>query len=420
MEINFDTRLSYNDLEQIEKPAGAEGSFESLGRELALGVKVPLTDFDTSLSEHWVFTGEAAYKHLSDDDKNKGSAVDTAFVRLGIEYRRKYFYAALKGGIGFSAIRTDFGQGRYSLPRDFNYPVTGSFEVGGRYCFGDRVCLRGFVGGSYEHAVGGEARSRYTNWTPGVGVGVDFAATPRKVFEYRLDKANQTIVLLQIEVGELKAENFRLRAALADLRERFATLTDKSEGQTKKIRRLEGELDASQSTAQERGGTIKEQLSEISRLSRENASLRAQLKARPPVNPTGGIQRPTGPDKEVVLFVINGDEISGQKKVTKSGSEGIRNPQLDLIAERLRADSSLAIRIKGHASRSGPESYNQKLSDRRAKAVESYLTSKSGVNRSQILEAKGYGTSKQPVPEKPESEANQAVTITFARKDQTP
>jgi outer membrane protein OmpA-like peptidoglycan-associated protein len=87
-------------------------------------------------------------------------------------------------------------------------------------------------------------------------------------------------------------------------------------------------------------------------------------------------------------------------KLTQAAREN-----LDQFAKAIK-DPRLAgskFEIDGHTDAVGPEEYNQGLSERRAKAVVSYLTSE-GIDAS-LLEAKGFGKSKPRVanPYSPEN-----------------
>ena len=68
-------------------------------------------------------------------------------------------------------------------------------------------------------------------------------------------------------------------------------------------------------------------------------------------------------------------------------------PLIEQIAEMLRSDPGLKIRIEGHTDAQGDKAYNQNLSEKRAAAVLSILTKKYQISDSQ-LESKGYGESK--------------------------
>jgi outer membrane protein OmpA-like peptidoglycan-associated protein len=58
----------------------------------------------------------------------------------------------------------------------------------------------------------------------------------------------------------------------------------------------------------------------------------------------------------------------------------------------LRDNPNAHVRIAGYTSASGTEAYNQKLSERRAKAVEDYLTDEGLVSQSRLTRI-GYGES---------------------------
>ena len=71
-------------------------------------------------------------------------------------------------------------------------------------------------------------------------------------------------------------------------------------------------------------------------------------------------------------------------------------PVLDEIAEELTSDSALRVSIEGHADSTGTNKYNQGLSERRAKAVYTYLMKKNiGASR---LTTVGFGEEKPAYP----------------------
>ncbi len=79
----------------------------------------------------------------------------------------------------------------------------------------------------------------------------------------------------------------------------------------------------------------------------------------------------------------------GSSKLTTSS-----HTILDQIASVLKAngnDKKVSIRVNGHTDSTGPEEYNQVLSEQRAESVKKYLVSK-GVSESNIS-VKGYGES---------------------------
>jgi len=71
-------------------------------------------------------------------------------------------------------------------------------------------------------------------------------------------------------------------------------------------------------------------------------------------------------------------------------------PQLDALVEGIRRlPGTQAVVIEGHTDSIGPEAYNDKLSQRRAQAVRSYLVAQ-GIDASR-LRAEGYGE-QRPLP----------------------
>jgi outer membrane protein OmpA-like peptidoglycan-associated protein len=84
---------------------------------------------------------------------------------------------------------------------------------------------------------------------------------------------------------------------------------------------------------------------------------------------------------------------------------------LDDVAKTLAANPGAKIRIEGHTDDVGAEAANQKLSQRRAEAVKTYL-SKKGVDPAR-MEAKGFGESNPVDPGKTAKarEANRRVDI---------
>jgi OOP family OmpA-OmpF porin len=75
----------------------------------------------------------------------------------------------------------------------------------------------------------------------------------------------------------------------------------------------------------------------------------------------------------------------------------------------------MSVAIEGHADSTGPDAYNQKLSERRAKAVMAYLVNTVGIDPSRLT-AVGYGESRPAYPnDTPENQAkNRRVEFTPA------
>ena len=81
-------------------------------------------------------------------------------------------------------------------------------------------------------------------------------------------------------------------------------------------------------------------------------------------------------------------------------------PELDRVATVLKKYPKTTILIQGHTDASGPEDYNQTLSEKRAQAVKNALIQK-GVREVRLF-AEGYGES-QPISSDPAT--NRRVTI---------
>src|SRR5690606_38962524 len=87
-------------------------------------------------------------------------------------------------------------------------------------------------------------------------------------------------------------------------------------------------------------------------------------------------------------IVLNNLFFDFNKAVLKEESFSELNRMIDLMNKT----SSMKVEITGHTDSDGPAAYNLKLSERRARAVASYLTNK-GINKSRI-KVKFYGEEK--------------------------
>jgi OmpA-OmpF porin, OOP family len=85
--------------------------------------------------------------------------------------------------------------------------------------------------------------------------------------------------------------------------------------------------------------------------------------------------------------------------------------QLDKLVLYLQHNTTMKILVKGHTSSEGSDSYNQKLSENRAKAVVDYLTSK-GVN-GERLAFKGYGKTQLLYPNDTEENRTKNRRVEF-------
>ena len=83
-------------------------------------------------------------------------------------------------------------------------------------------------------------------------------------------------------------------------------------------------------------------------------------------------------------------------EVNKSDIQTATKTNLDQLSQTLKKYDDTNILVEGHTDATGEESYNRKLSDKRAESVEDYLVA-NGVANGRIT-TKGYGES-QPVAE---------------------
>jgi OOP family OmpA-OmpF porin len=77
----------------------------------------------------------------------------------------------------------------------------------------------------------------------------------------------------------------------------------------------------------------------------------------------------------------------------KSAVKSKYNKDLEKVAELLKKNPGLKIRIEGNTDNIGTEAYNQKLSEKRAAAVRDYLVQKYGIDAARI-DTVGYGLDK--------------------------
>ncbi len=112
-----------------------------------------------------------------------------------------------------------------------------------------------------------------------------------------------------------------------------------------------------------------------------------------------------------------GDELTLQDKIYfEFDSDHIRDiskPTLDKIAAFIKAHPEITkIKIDGHTCDLGRDEYNQRLSERRAQAVASYLRGQ-GIEGSRVGTVTGYGENNPLVPntDEPNREQNRRVQI---------
>lgn len=102
-----------------------------------------------------------------------------------------------------------------------------------------------------------------------------------------------------------------------------------------------------------------------------------------------------------ILFDVDSDRIRPES-----------TPTLNEIADMLKAHADLKILIEGHTDNTGDAAHNQTLSDGRAAAVKTYLSTKGGVDASR-LSSQGFGATKPTKPnDTPEGrQANRRVEL---------
>jgi outer membrane protein OmpA-like peptidoglycan-associated protein len=102
-----------------------------------------------------------------------------------------------------------------------------------------------------------------------------------------------------------------------------------------------------------------------------------------------------------VNFAFNSSDLTSDARIT-----------LDRLGAALRDQrlAAFSFLIAGHTDAKGGVEFNQKLSERRADAVRSYLIAQFGI-AAERLSAKGYGKSQLLDPANPEDGVNRRVQI---------
>jgi outer membrane protein OmpA-like peptidoglycan-associated protein len=114
----------------------------------------------------------------------------------------------------------------------------------------------------------------------------------------------------------------------------------------------------------------------------------------------GGGDEPLSVDL-YVNFDFNSADLTSDARITLDQlGTALRDPKL----------SAFSFVIAGHTDAKGGADFNQKLSERRAEAVRSYMISQFGIV-AERLSAKGYGKSQLLDPEHPEDGVNRRVQI---------
>jgi len=104
---------------------------------------------------------------------------------------------------------------------------------------------------------------------------------------------------------------------------------------------------------------------------------------------------PVEKKKAIVILEKGKIEVPGETIFFEYDSPALRQealPILDSIAEILRANTTLRVRIEGHTDNIGREEYNRLLSQMRANTVKNYLVTR-GISPDR-LETTGYGSSR--------------------------
>lgn len=98
-----------------------------------------------------------------------------------------------------------------------------------------------------------------------------------------------------------------------------------------------------------------------------------------------------------ITFMFNSDQLTGQaQRNLRQFAEALRRPEM----------GTFRFAVDGHTDASGPEMYNQGLSERRAQAVVQFLAAE-GIDPSR-LQARGFGETK-PAVDNPRDRMNRRV-----------
>ena len=70
-----------------------------------------------------------------------------------------------------------------------------------------------------------------------------------------------------------------------------------------------------------------------------------------------------------------------------------QQPNIAMVADQLKANSSAKVTVKGYASKDGSKSFNEKLAQRRAEAVKKALVKRYGIAADRVnAEGEGIGS----------------------------
>jgi OOP family OmpA-OmpF porin len=116
----------------------------------------------------------------------------------------------------------------------------------------------------------------------------------------------------------------------------------------------------------------------------------------PPPPPLGYNYTPPAPPAPKVIDRLTVHvNFDFDKSTIKKANEAELKKAIDFV----RKYPGSKVRLEGYTDSKGTEEYNQKLSERRAEAVEQYLI-KEGAVESSMISAKGYGESNPIAPNK--------------------
>lgn len=125
---------------------------------------------------------------------------------------------------------------------------------------------------------------------------------------------------------------------------------------------------------------------------------------------------PLDPSDDLQLFTLN-IEFDYDKSILRAEDYD----ELDVVIKVLQRDPGSTARVEGHADKrpKSKRDYNQKLSERRAKAVLDYIADVGGIDRSR-LESKGYGFERPIAPNDTEvnMQKNRRTEVYIRKGDQ--
>jgi len=202
-------------------------------------------------------------------------------------------------------------------------------------------------------------------------------------------------ITIKIPEGKITANPDTL---IAKTIETSPTIADTTKTQPSSVIAESTEIETSTSTTE---------TTEVSSIAAETATVKAEEKREEPAVDACQEKLNTAMQNKKILFANNRAEI-------RAASFPLLSDIASIIKECKDVVSNKGISINGHTDSRGRDSYNQALSERRAKAVKSYLTKK-GVS-SALMKAKGYGETQPVADNKTDAGRAQNRRITFKIK----